>query len=104
MPTHYVGATPTLQFTWVQEDGTTALDISGASPLVVRAQRPDGTTVDWALTPTNDGTDGRADYVVQSTDFNIPGAWHFQGVATIGTRDWFSDEHHRDIRAPLPTP
>lgn len=104
-PTHRMGSTPTLRFAFVQEDGVTALDLTGMTTLVARAKRPDGTTVDWTATVTNaPGTDGLASYTVDTADFNMEGPWHFQGHAIGGGRTWYSDEHHRTIVAPFAAP
>jgi len=97
MASHRMGATPTLRLRFKQEDGTTALDLTGLT-LQLRYKKPDGTAGNWTPTVTNaPGTDGLAHYDVQTADFDTEGPWHFMGYATVGGRTWYSDEHHRDI-------
>lgn len=98
---HRIGATPDLRFTWVQEDGTTALDLTGKT-LTITARRPDGTDAGpWTPSVVGAATDGIADYTVLTGDWNMEGNWHFQGKAVGGGRTWISDEHHREIKAAL---
>jgi len=100
---HRIGATPDLRFIWVQEDGVTALDLTGLT-LVVNAIRPDGTNAGpWTPIVVGDPTAGVADYTVLTADWNMAGSWHLQGKATGGGRTWYSDEHHREVRGVLAT-
>jgi len=64
----------------VESNTTTALDISGATDLRIKFEKPDRTTVTQLAEFTTDGIDGYIEYVTVDGDLDIEGKWRVQGI------------------------
>ena len=60
------------------------LDISAATNLKMRFQKPSGATVDQAASFVTDGSDGLIRYVTQAGDLDESGWWYRQALFTLG--------------------
>jgi hypothetical protein len=58
-------------------DGVPA-DISGATLLQIRFERPDGSTFTRTAQIASNGLDGKVAYLVQANDLNQAGDWRYQ--------------------------
>lgn len=83
------------------KDGTSAVDISGASTYNLVFGKPDGTSVSQTGTFTTDGTDGKLYYTTVANDLDQCGWWKVQAIVTNTAGTWKSDignfEVHRNI-------
>jgi len=68
---------------FLAEDGS-PLDISGASVIEYRFERPDATYLHVAGTFATDGQDGRTVYLSAAGDLNLAGSWRYQVRLVIG--------------------
>jgi len=62
-----------------------AADISAATNMRMRFQKPSGDTLDKAATFVTDGTDGQIQYVTVSGDLDETGWWTRQAFLTLGS-------------------
>lgn len=60
-------------------------DISTATGMKFAFQRPDGTTFERDAIFSNDGKDGRLNYVTNSGDLDQAGKWRVQAFIVLGT-------------------
>jgi len=69
------------------KDGTSAVDISGATSKRLILRRPDTTILDNAGTFTTNGFDGKLQYTTVADDLTLAGSWEIQAkvVITSGT-------------------
>lgn len=67
----------------VIDDSGVAVDISGASALVLLMQKPDGTTFSKTSTLINNGRDGKMGYALDASDLDQSGIYQFQGSFAI---------------------
>lgn len=72
-----------LILTFLDEDGN-ALDISGATSLIIALQGPDGTQSSKTASYVTNGIDGQIYYVTTAADLVEPGLWYVQGQITVG--------------------
>ena len=73
-------------------DGTSIVDISGATTMEITFQKPDGiTNVIKTAVHTTDGTDGKLQYVTILDDLDIIGTWKKQAFVVLSTGEWSSD-------------
>jgi hypothetical protein len=72
------------------KDGTSIIDISGATTKNIIFCKPDGTKATKAGTFTTDGTDGILQYTTVTGDLNIQGVWKIQGFITTTSGSWYS--------------
>jgi hypothetical protein len=84
------------------KDGTSVVDISGATTRQIILGKPDGTALTKSGTFTTDGTDGKLQYTTVSGDLNAIGWWKIQAYIVTSTGGEFrSDienfEVHRNI-------
>lgn len=88
-------------FKIVFKDGTSIVNISGATTKNIIFCKPDGTKDTKAGTFTTDGTDGILEYTTVSGDLNIKGIWKIQGFITTSDGSWSSStgifEVHNNI-------
>jgi hypothetical protein len=77
-------------FEIVFKDGTSTVDISGATVKNIIFCKPDDTTVTQAGTFTTDGTDGLLKYTTVTGDLDIRGLWKIQGFITTTDGSWYS--------------
>lgn len=67
----------------VIDDSGVAVDISGASALVLLMQKPSGTTESKTATLINNGRDGKMGYALDASDLDQSGIYQFQGSFAI---------------------
>lgn len=83
------------------KDGTTVVDVSTASLLQIKFEKPDGTTVTKDAAKTTDGSDGLIQYITEADDANIldiPGRWWMQGYVVMATGKWHSEKKEFLVR------
>ncbi len=96
----HVGDTPTLTFTVY--DGTTAVNLSGATTKTLYMEHPGGTVTTHTLTfPSgSDGTDGQVEYTCSTSDLSTAGVVKMQGYfAWADGSAW-----HTDLEKPVVYP
>lgn len=81
------------RITVVFYDGSTVVDVSGASTKEIIFLAPDGDHSHCAATYTTDGTDGSIYYDTVAATFDEDGDWALQGHVVIGDSEWHSDVH-----------
>lgn len=73
------------------KDGSTVIDISGATTVQIIFQAPDGTLLTKTASFTTDGTDGKMRVTSESGDFTPAGLWRKQGrLAYASGNEWRS--------------
>lgn len=82
-----IGTRITLTF----KDGTSVVDISGASTKQVWIADPDGNVAKKTGTFTTDGTDGKIYYDLVANDIDAAGNWSVQGYIVTASGTWYSD-------------
>ena len=98
----HIGDTGTV-FTYVVKDGSSVVDISGATVLEALYLAPDGGLLTKNCMPggvgnfTTDGTDGSFYYTSLATDFDEKGTWHDQGHVTLPTGEWHTDKEPFEV-------
>jgi len=84
-----IGTRVTLTF----KDGTSAVDISGASTKQVWFRSPSGTAVKLSGVFTTDGSDGKLYFDSVTNTFSEAGeGWEVQGYVVTATGTWHSDK------------
>ena len=73
------------------QDGSSAVDVSGATTKQVLFRKPDGTVVANDAEFTTDGTDGKIQYTSVADDLDTVGQWHIQARVTLPAGTWRSD-------------
>ena len=89
----------TIQLTFL--DGTSVVDISGASTKEIWIQDPDGLTAKKAGTYSSDGTDGKLYYDTVADDLDQAGIWYVQGYVVLAGGTWHSDKKTMKVHANL---
>ena len=74
----------------ILDDGT-AVDLSGASSIVIKFKKPDNTTLEVDAELYTDGTDGIIFYNAVSGDLDQAGVWKIQALVGIGGGQFYSD-------------
>lgn len=83
------------------QDGSTVVDISGASVSNFVFFKPDETILEVTGSLVNDGTDGKLHYVSVTGNLNVCGKWRWQGIIRLGTSEWRTDIHEFKVHANL---
>lgn len=76
------------------QDGTSVIDISGATTIELIFEDPAGTSFTKTASFVTDGTDGKMEYVTVSDDdiIDAEGFWKIQGhVVFSATQEWKTD-------------
>lgn len=76
----HVGDTATIIITL--KDNGVVVDISAATALEIKLQRPAGTSFSRTASFVTDGTDGKMKYKLLTTDLDLDGPWKIQAVVT----------------------
>lgn len=79
------------QFKVTIKDGTSVVDVSGASTLQLIFQKPSGTNVTKTASLFTDGTDGIIMYNSESGVLDEAGIWKMQGYIVDSSNSWRSD-------------
>jgi hypothetical protein len=85
------------------QDGS-VVDVSGATTLTIRFERPDGTTFDKDASLNGDGTDGVLKYVTVDGDLNGLGFWELQAYVETAEGAWWSDIYEFQVHENLAEP
>ena len=80
------------------------VNISAATTLEIRFNKPDGTSVDQAAAFRTDGTDGVIEYVTVSGDLDMPGKWQIQAYIVTPVGEWRSEVEVFWVKENLPAP
>lgn len=80
-------------FTITLYDGTSAVDISGATGKAFVFTSPDGTTSTITVNFVGGGTAGSLVYTTTASTFSNEGLWKMQAVVTFATSKFHSDIH-----------
>jgi len=72
-------------------DGSSPVDISGATTKEIVFERPDKTSVSKTASFYSDGTDGILEYTIQTDDLDVAGSWRLQAKVTLTSGSWSSD-------------
>lgn len=82
-----VGTRITLTF----KDGTSVVDISGASTKQIWIADPSGNVAKETATFTTDGSDGKIYYDLVALDIDEAGDWQVQGYIVTAGGTWHTD-------------
>ena len=83
-------------------DGSTAVDVSSASPMVLTFKPPRSTSFTKATTFTTDGINGQVEYTSTGADvIDEPGSWKLQWVATLTAGTFKSDMYEFTVHKNL---
>ena len=72
-------------------DGSSAVDISGASTKQIIIQKPSGTKLTVATAFDSDGTDGKMSYTTVEDDLDEAGSYKLQGKVAISDGTFYTD-------------
>ena len=75
------------------QDGSTVVDISGATVSNFVFMKPDGNHIEVTGSLFTDGTDGKLRYISVTGDLDTCGKWRWQGIIRLGTSEWRTDVH-----------
>lgn len=73
------------------QDGSSVVDISGATTIQMLFNPPGGATRTKTATLTGDGTDGKMQYTTVDGDLNVLGVWQWQGQVVLPAGTWRTD-------------
>ncbi len=83
-------------------DGSTAVDVSSASPMVFTFKPPRSLSFTKATTFTTDGTNGEVEYTSTGADvIDETGSWKLQWVATLSGGTFQSDIYEFTVHKNL---
>lgn len=89
------------------DDDAAAVPLTGAVLLQIRAEKPDGTVVDWVATggslkfPERTAARGWLRYLTQANDLDQPGHWKLQPHIIIGGGEWWGEIQDKLVYAHL---
>ena len=79
------------QFVLTVKDGSSAVDISGATTKQIIIQKPSGTKITASTTFSTDGTDGKMYYTTVADDLDEAGSYKLQGKVIISDGTFYTD-------------
>ena len=83
------------------KDGSTVVDVSGATTKEIKIKASGGSTKTFAASFKTDGIDGVITYVTVADDLDVKGLWEIQAHVVLSSGDWNSDigtfEVHENI-------
>lgn len=71
-------------------DGSSVVDLSGATVKKIAFKKSDGTSVEKSALFKTDGSDGKIYYVTIADDLSMSGKWELQAKVTLPTGVWSS--------------
>tara|TARA_R110002110_G_scaffold255061_2_gene470839 strand:+ start:1565 stop:1873 length:309 start_codon:yes stop_codon:yes gene_type:complete len=74
-------------------DGTSAVNISGASTKQLIIKKPSGAKLTKATSFVTDGTDGKMQYSIAADDLDEAGTYKLQGRVIISDGSFYTDIH-----------
>ena len=72
-----------MEFT-VKDQADAPVDLTGASPMVVKIRKPNDEILSRNASFVNSGTDGKIFFVTQADDLDQVGEFEFQALVTLG--------------------
>ena len=75
----------------LQDQDSSAIDISGASTKEIRFKPPSASRKDKAASFTTDGTNGQLQWTTIANDLDVIGEWQIQAYAVLSGGTWYSD-------------
>lgn len=84
----------------VLEDGV-AKDISAATVMKIKLEKPDGTDLTKTAVFTNAGVDGLMQYVTEANVLSDPGRWRIQGYIEIAGGKFHTDAEEFIVKENL---
>jgi len=79
------------QFMLTVKDGSTAVNISGASTKQITIKKPSGTSITVSTAFDSDGTDGKMYYNAVADDLDEAGSYKLQGKVAITDGTFYTD-------------
>ena len=79
------------QFVLTVKDGSSAVDISGATTKQIIIQKPSGTKITASTTFSSDGVDGKMYYTTLADDLDEAGSYKLQGKVIISDGTFYTD-------------
>ena len=79
------------QFVLTVKDGSSAVDISGATTKQIIIQKSSGTKITASTTFSTDGTDGKMYYTTVADDLDEAGSYKLQGKVIISDGTFYTD-------------
>lgn len=79
-----------IRLTVTEKDGTTPIDVSGASVKTFYFRKPDGTKISKPAEFNTDGVDGKLKYATVDGDIDMTGRWQVEAYVEIGTAKYYS--------------
>jgi len=79
------------QFVLTVKDGSSAVDISGATTKQIIIKKPSGTKITVSTTFSTDGTDGKMYYTTVVDDLDETGSYKLQGKVIISDGTFYTD-------------
>jgi len=83
------------------QDGSSTIDISGATTKEIMLTAPDGGKLTKTATLTTDGTDGKMQYATVAGDLDEAGWWRLQGRVVLATGTWSTDVTRFEVHQNL---
>jgi hypothetical protein len=93
-----------LLYTATVMDADGVVDLSAATLIEYRFQKPDGSMLIVPVSLVTDGTDGKIKYSTQTTDFDQPGTWRHQVYIEFGPDEKYSNITKFKVFPNLPLP
>ena len=91
-----------LEITTTEEDGTTIVDISSATSLVIKIKKPvSGTVLQKTATFTTDGTDGKFECTIVVDDLDEIGLYYVQGYIVMPSWEGHTDRQEMYVNENL---
>lgn len=84
-----IGTAIIIKATEIDDNGDEQIvDLTTATNMVIRMQKPDSTIVEKTATLTTDGSDGKFQFISEDGDFDQAGTWKILGIVYFNTSRW----------------
>lgn len=90
-----------IRLTITEADGTTAVDVSGATVKTFYFLKPTGTKINKTAVFDSDGTDGKLKYTTLAGDIDTVGRWQVQAYVEIGAAKYYSSKETFSVHSNL---
>lgn len=81
-----------------------AYDISAATLITLRLEKPDGTTINKTAVFESDGTNGVVLYTLEAGVIDTDGEWKYQVYLTFPTGGWWSEQGTFEVYPVITAP
>lgn len=90
------------EFVVTLKDGSSALDVSGASSITVYLEKPSGEVLTKTASFVTDGTDGQIKVASESGDLDETDVWYIQvKLVLVNGNTWYSDKGRFRVHSNL---